>query len=87
MKNKGYLKAQKGVVNNLVKNLGGRFSRTLGVNLSPGDAKEIFKWFLASIFFGARISESIVINTYRVFKKEGILYPDNIIKRGWDGPS
>ncbi len=85
MKDKGYLKAQRSVVNSIVKNLGGRFSEALGINLSSGDAKEIFKWFLASILFGARISETIVINTYRVFEKEGILSPDNIIKRGWDG--
>lgn len=39
----------------LVKVIGGRFSSALGIDLSSSDPREIFKWFLASILFGARI--------------------------------
>ncbi|MEW6215059.1 MAG: hypothetical protein AB1478_07665 [Nitrospirota bacterium] len=84
---KGYLQAQRGkkVIRSLVKKLSGRFSVALGINLSSGDSREIFKWFLASILFGTRISETIVINTYREFEKEGVLSSDNILNKGWDG--
>ncbi len=56
----------------------------LGIDLSGSASTEIFKWFLASILFGARISESIVINTYRQFEKEKILSPKKMLDAGWD---
>lgn len=49
------------------------------------DSGEVFKWFLASILFGARISETIVINTYRQFEKENVLSAQKILDTGWDG--
>lgn len=57
----------------------------LGIDLPTSDQGEIFKWFLASILFGARISETIAINTYREFEKEGVLSPSAILETGWDG--
>ena len=76
----------KKAVRSLLKRLGGKFSVALGIDLSTGDAKEIFKWFLASILFGTRISETVVINTtYRMFEKEGVLSPEDLLKKGWDG--
>lgn len=57
----------------------------LGIDLAPLENSEIFKWFLASILFGARISETIVVNTYREFEKEEILSPEAILRTGWDG--
>lgn len=68
----------------LVQNLGERFSVRLGIDLSGSASTEIFKWFLASILFGARISESIVINTYREFEKEKILSAKKMSDAGWD---
>ncbi|MCK4404448.1 MAG: hypothetical protein KAW02_05090 [candidate division Zixibacteria bacterium] len=68
----------------LVQNLGERFSTSLGIDLSGADSTEIFKWFLASILFGARISESIVVKTYRQFEKEGVLSCQKILDTGWD---
>jgi len=44
-----------------------RYSHLLGINLLSGERGEIFKWFLASLLFGARISESIAMKTYRFF--------------------
>lgn len=69
----------------LIENLGGKFSSALGINLNNGDSDEIFKWFLASILFGARISEKIAVNTYKEFEKRKILSPDIILRTGWDG--
>lgn len=56
----------------------------LGIDLSGSASTEILKWFLASILFGARISESIVINTYRQFEKEKILSAKKMLDAGWD---
>ncbi len=69
----------------LVKVIGGRFSSALDINLSSGDPGEIFKWFLASILFGARISEAIVIRTYREFEGNGLLSAGRVLDKGWDG--
>jgi endonuclease III len=69
----------------LLDRLGGRFSISLGINLDQGDSHEVFKWFLASILYGARISETIANNTYRVFESSGVLSPDCILETGWDG--
>jgi endonuclease III len=69
----------------LIENLGKRFSTSLGIDLSGSDSGEIFKWFLASILFGARISESIVVKTYKKFEQEGVLSAQKILDTGWDG--
>jgi hypothetical protein len=42
----------------IVQELGGKFSHELGIELAAGRSAEIFKWFLASVLFGARISET-----------------------------
>jgi endonuclease III len=68
-----------------MKKLRGRFSAALGIRLSSRDPVELLKWFLASLLFGARISESIVIKTYREFERAGVLSPDAVLKTGWDG--
>ncbi|HIC93800.1 MAG TPA: hypothetical protein EYP09_06075 [Anaerolineae bacterium] len=69
----------------LLKRLGGRFSAALGIELDGGDSGEIFKWFLASILYGARISETIASNTYREFERRGVLSPEEVLETGWDG--
>ncbi len=60
------------------------YSEELGIDLKSKKPKEIFKWFLASILFGARISEKIAKNTYKIFKKYKILHPKKILDVGWD---
>ena len=40
------------------------YSEELGIYLKNANDKELFKWFLASILLGARISETIAKNTY-----------------------
>lgn len=69
----------------LVQTLGGKFSRELGIHLTARKPSEIFRWFLASVFFGARISQTIAIRTFREFEKEGLVSPRKIVDRGWDG--
>lgn len=72
-------------VKKLVEEFGETYSHLLGINLLSRERSEIFKWFLASLLFGARISESIAMKTYREFEKKGILSPEKIRDTGWDG--
>ena len=59
------------------------FSEDLGIDLSTPPGR--FKWFVASILFGARISERIAANTYRCLEAAGIIEAsDRIIEAGWD---
>jgi endonuclease III len=69
----------------LIENFGQKYSEILGINLSSGKEEEIFKWFLASILFGAPINETSVIKTYKCFKKYDVLTPKRILQIGWDG--
>jgi endonuclease III len=69
----------------LVENFGKRYSEILGINLASGKDEEIFKWFFASILFGAPITEASVIKTYKCFQKYDVLTPTRILKTGWDG--
>ena len=69
----------------LVENYGQRYSETLGINLSEGREAEIFKWFLASILFGAPITEAAVIKTFKCLQKYNVLTPKRILDKGWDG--
>jgi len=59
------------------------YSEELDIALER-EGDEIFKWFLASILFGKRISEELAKNTYREFEKEGLLSPERILASGWD---
>jgi hypothetical protein len=58
------------------------YSEDLGIDLSQPSGR--FNWFLASILFGARISEGIAANTYLRFVEAGVDAPDKIIEAGWD---
>jgi len=69
----------------LIDNFGERYSDILGINLETKDDKEVFKWFLASILFGAPITERSVIKTYRCFERHGVTTPEKILETGWDG--
>jgi endonuclease III len=69
----------------LIHSAGGKFSNQVDIDLSRGGSDEIFKWFLASKLFGARISTNIAMQTYREFEKCGVNTPAKILKTGWDG--
>jgi hypothetical protein len=69
----------------LIERFGEKYSDILGIDLPSRKDEEIFKWFLASILFGAPITESSVLRTYRCFQKHDVLTPRKILKTGWDG--
>jgi len=68
-----------------VENLGQKYSEILGIDLSSGKDEEIFKWFLASILFGAPITEKAVVKTYKCFQTYNVSTPKRILETGWDG--
>jgi hypothetical protein len=69
----------------LVEDFGQRYSKILGIDLSSGKDEEIFKWFLASILFGAPISENSAIKTLKCFQKYDVLTRRRILETGWEG--
>lgn len=60
------------------------YSEELEIDLSRRSDSEDFRWFLASVLFGARISETIAKNTYRAFERHELLEPEAILEAGWD---
>ena len=69
----------------LVKGRGGRFASALGIDLAAPDAGERFKWFLAAVLYGTRISEALATRTWREFAARDLLTPERILTTGWDG--
>lgn len=69
----------------LVKDYGQRYPEILGIDLSKRKDEEIFKWFLASILFGAPIAETSAIKTFKCFQKHHVLTPKRILETDWDG--
>lgn len=70
-------------ISDLIDRFGQLRSEGLGIDLDSGKEEEVFKWFLASILYGKRIEENVIINTYRGFEKENILTPKAILDTGW----
>jgi len=69
----------------LIQRFGQKYSEVLGIDLKSLKNDEVFKWFFASILFGAPITENAVIKTYRCFEKHKVLTPEKILETGWDG--
>lgn len=69
----------------LVERFGDKYSKLLGINLESREDEETFKWFLASILFGAPINEKSVIKTFDCFRRHDVLTPNRITEAGWDG--
>lgn len=80
-----YKRNIKKTIKKLTTTMGGKFSKELGIDLLKGKSEEIFKWFLASKLFGARIGANIAIKTYKEFERCCVLSPEKIILTGWDG--
>lgn len=66
----------------LLKKFGRTFSAELGINLKTSSKEEVFKWFLASILFGARITETIAKHTHQAFARHKLLTPEKIKQAG-----
>lgn len=60
------------------------YSEELGIDLASGKECDLFLWFLASLLFGQRISETIARNTFHSFVRHGLTSPDRILSAGWD---
>lgn len=60
------------------------YSEELGIDLAKGSDAEYFRWFLASLLFGARISETTAKKTYQSFVAHRLTSPHKIIDAGWD---
>jgi len=69
----------------IIAEFGQRYSKLLGINVERGDDEEVFKWFLAAVLFGAPITETSVVKTYKCFEKHAVLTPEKILKTGWQG--
>jgi hypothetical protein len=69
----------------LLEKTGRPYSEELGIDLKSCQKDEVAKWFLASILFGARISENTAMKTYREFEKAGTVSPEKILETGWEG--
>ncbi len=76
---------KRGGLADFVRTTGGTFSRELGIDVASRDAQELFKWFLAAILFGARISEALAVRTYREFEKQRLTTAKRVVACGWDG--
>jgi endonuclease III len=74
---------QRATARQLVSQLGGKFSTALGIRLAPKEPAQTFKWLLASVLLGARISSEIAQRTYREFERAGLVSPQAILKAGW----
>lgn len=68
----------------LVRRHGGSFARALGIELASADPNERFRWFLASLLYGARISEALATRAWRELDASGIATPSGILQTGWD---
>ncbi|MBC7080958.1 MAG: hypothetical protein H5T44_01725 [Thermoplasmatales archaeon] len=62
-----------------VKIYGRRYSDILRIK----PEKEPFKWFLASLLFGAPIRERNAIKTYKILEENGYNSPEKIVEAGW----
>ncbi|MDH4234223.1 MAG: hypothetical protein OEV15_03700 [Gallionella sp.] len=69
----------------LVHSSGGRYAAALGIDLAATDSGERFKWFLAAMLYGARISEPLATRTWQEFAAHGILSPQHVLDTGWEG--
>lgn len=76
---------QEKLAEELIRALGGRYSAELGIDLEGREPEEIFKWFLAAILFGARISEDIAARTYHELSKRKLTTPEALLRQDWDG--
>lgn len=58
------------------------YSQELGLDLTREEDR--FKWFLASILFGKRISSQTAKGTFKEFEKEAIATSASILEARWD---
>lgn len=75
----------KPTISALLAEMGGGYAVALGIDLDSHRPEEIYKWFLAALLYGARISESLATRTWREFERIGVLTPQRILDTSWEG--
>ncbi|BCB26134.1 hypothetical protein SKTS_10200 [Sulfurimicrobium lacus] len=68
----------------LVAERGGGYAAMLGIDLAGLSPDAVHQWFLAAELYGARIPESVATRTWREFKRDGVLLPQQLVEAGWD---
>jgi hypothetical protein len=66
----------------IVRELGGRFSLELGIEVDS-DPAEVERWALAATLFGNRISTQVAMRTYRVLERAGVRTIADAGRRSW----
>ena len=60
------------------------YSEELGIRLDTRREADDFCWVVASLLFGARISETIARHTFQAFQRHNLLTPQRVLAAGWD---
>lgn len=68
----------------LIERTAGSYAKELGIDLHRREPTEIYKWFIASLLYGARISERLATKTYRAFEQDQLLHPQAMLHAGRD---
>lgn len=63
----------------------GKYSARLGLDVDGKAPAELFRWLLAALLYGARISGSLAERTWREFMARGLDDPQRLLDTGWDG--
>jgi hypothetical protein len=71
------------IITALLEKFQGRFATELGLDLKSGSGARQ-QWFLAAVFFGARLSGTLAARTFRTFMAAGVYSPEAILGQGWD---
>ena len=77
-------KEERKIITDLFKEFQGKYSTLLGIKLDGDNPRQLFRWFLASLLYGAPISGGTAERTYREFIGSGIDTPRKIIDAGWE---
>lgn len=54
------------------------------VEIGLDQGADLYKWFLAAVLFGARISENIAAKIYAEFARIGVVSSETILAAGWN---
>lgn len=71
-------------ISELLKKTGGSYAKALGIKLTRTPPSEIYKWFIAAILYGTRITEDIATRTWHEFERNNMLTPQRIVDVGWN---
>lgn len=71
-------------ISTLPKKSGGSYARALGIKLTKTPQLEVYKWFIAAILYGPRITEDIATHTWHEFERNNMLTPQRMVDAGWN---